>query len=77
MVEKKQETFDAVLASFALHHLTLEEKNDVIGWFYRTINAKGVVMLIDIVRPEEEDRAAYIGRYLADVRQRWSSLMAD
>ncbi len=66
--------FDAVLASFVLHHLNLEQKESIIARLHHLLKANGVFILIDIVRLPEEDREAYIRRYLENVRQYWCLL---
>lgn len=69
--------FDAILASFALHHLSLEQKESLMGQLYHLLNTNGVFILIDIVRPSQEKREAYIKRYLDNVRQYWSLLTPE
>ncbi|AFY32074.1 class I SAM-dependent methyltransferase [Calothrix sp. PCC 7507] len=66
--------FDAILISFALHHLHLEQKDYFIEQLQHFLTPGGVFILIDVVRQKEEDRATYIRRYLDDVQQRWSLL---
>lgn len=72
--QNQDNSFDAILASFALHHLTIEQKECLIGQLPHLLKADGVFLLIDIVRPSEETREAYIRRYLENVRQDWSLL---
>ncbi len=74
LINAQQERFDIILASFSLHHLHLEQKDDLIGHLYQLLNREGVLLLIDIVRQEGEDRTTYIERYLKRVRQDWTAL---
>ncbi|MDZ4877334.1 MAG: Carboxy-S-adenosyl-L-methionine synthase [Chroococcidiopsis cubana SAG 39.79] len=69
-----QQSFDIILASFSLHHLKLTQKSDLIGQLFQLLNSDGVLILIDIVRQEAEDRITYIDRYLKNVRQDWTAL---
>lgn len=71
---KSLDKFDLILASFAIHHLTLEQKNDFLGQLKSILKPDGVFILVDIVRTENEGREAYIQRYLDDLRQRWEAL---
>lgn len=71
---KSLDKFDVILASFAIHHLTLEQKDCIIGQIKSILKPDGVFILIDFVRTENEDREAYIRRYLDDVQQRWEEL---
>ena len=70
--QNQDNSFDTILTSFALHHLTLEQKDCLIGQIPHLLKAEGVFLLIDIIRPPEEAREAYIQRYLGNVRQDWS-----
>jgi SAM-dependent methyltransferase len=69
-----KDNFDVILASFSLHHLSLEQKECLISQLPNLLKANGVFLLIDIVRLPGEDREAYIKRYLKNVRQYWSLL---
>lgn len=77
LAEVKREGFDAILMSFVLHHFDRDQKDEIIGRLHTLLNRNGVVLLIDVMRPKDEDRDAYLGRYLADVRQRWSCLTRE
>ncbi|MBV9387848.1 MAG: class I SAM-dependent methyltransferase [Chroococcidiopsidaceae cyanobacterium CP_BM_ER_R8_30] len=72
--QNQEEQFDTILASFALHHLSLEQKDCLISQLPHLLKTDGVFLLIDIVLPIEEDRETYIRRYLENVRQYWSLL---
>ena len=72
--QNRQNNFDAILASFSLHHLNLEQKECLIARLPQLLKANGVFLLIDIVRLPGEDREVYIRRYLENVRQYWSLL---
>jgi SAM-dependent methyltransferase len=74
LVKKRKDSFDVILASFALHHLTLEQKDYIIGQFIHLLKANGVFLLIDTVRREGEQREAFIKRYLDGVYKDWSLL---
>ncbi|MEA5573468.1 class I SAM-dependent methyltransferase [Calothrix sp. UHCC 0171] len=71
LVKNRQDTFDAILISFALHHLSTEEKDYIIGQLLNLLSTDGVFILIDIFRKQEEDREWYIKRYLEEVQKNW------
>ncbi|MFH7030732.1 MAG: class I SAM-dependent methyltransferase [Heteroscytonema crispum UTEX LB 1556] len=77
LVKSQPHDFDAILASFTLHHLTLEQKDCIIGQLSRLVKAGGVFILIDVVRREAEDRDTYLKRYLDNLRQNWSALTSQ
>lgn len=72
--ENREDNFDAILASFSLHHLSLEQKDRLISQLPHLLKADGVFILIDVVRLPGEDRETYIKRYLTHIRQDWSLL---
>ncbi len=69
--------FDVVLASFSLHHLSLENKDSAMGSINQLLKTDGVFFLIDLVRLPEESRADYINRYLNWTQQDWSLLTSE
>jgi ubiquinone/menaquinone biosynthesis C-methylase UbiE len=72
--QNPENSFDAIFSSFALHHLSLEQKDYLMGQLPRLLKTDGVFLLIDVVRSSEETREDYIRRYLENVRQDWSLL---
>lgn len=66
--------FDVILISFALHHLSLAQKDCFIGQLNNLLAPGGVFILIDVICQEEEDRETYIRRYLDNVYKSWSLL---
>ncbi|BAZ15794.1 type 12 methyltransferase [Calothrix sp. NIES-4071] len=69
--------FDAILMSFALHHLHLDEKCYLIEQLQNLLLPNGVLILIDIVRKQEEDRETYIQRYLDIIQKDWLSITPE
>jgi ubiquinone/menaquinone biosynthesis C-methylase UbiE len=75
VLEKGQsQNFDVILTSFALHHLSLEQKDALLAQLPQLLKTGGVFLLIDVMRQPNEARSAYIDRYLDNVRQFWSWL---
>lgn len=70
----KQNNFDIILSSFVLHHLSLEQKDCIIGQLKNLLTSNGVFILIDIVRKEGEDRETYLRYYLENIQKDWSLL---
>ncbi|MDY6897153.1 MAG: class I SAM-dependent methyltransferase [Cyanobacteriota bacterium] len=77
LVKKQQDSFDVILISFALHHLLLEQKDDIIAQLFNLLDSNGVFILIDVVRKPEEDRETYIRRYLDEVKKSWSLVTSE
>ncbi|MDM9583055.1 MULTISPECIES: class I SAM-dependent methyltransferase [unclassified Nostoc] len=72
LMSSQQNSFDVILSSFVLHHLSLEEKDSIIGQLKHLLTSKGVFILIDVVRKEGEDRETYLKCYLDNVQKDWS-----
>ncbi len=77
LVNKQDYSFDAVMISFALHHLSLEEKDSVISQISHLLKSNGMLIIIDVIRLEEEERETYIKRYLNHVRKDWSLISSQ
>jgi ubiquinone/menaquinone biosynthesis C-methylase UbiE len=74
LVQDQQKTFDAILISFALHHLHLQQKDYFIGQLKSLLASGGIFILIDVFRQEEEDRESCLKHYLEGVQKYWSLL---
>jgi len=68
------ELFDVVFTSFAVHHLQTPEKAEFFRQAARRIASGGLLVMIDVMRAEGEDRAAYVQRYIGRARAQWTSL---
>ncbi len=66
-VAETDETFDVVVACFALHHFQANEKREFLRAVQRILAVGGELLLIDVVRLPGETRAEYLDRYAAFV----------
>jgi len=71
------EKFDVVFTSFALHHLAYGEKSVFFQSAYQRLNEDGVLLFIDTMRDDDEDRGLYLDRYCAWLRSRCKTLSAE
>jgi SAM-dependent methyltransferase len=66
--------YDVIHISFALHHLTTEQK----GRFFRLASERlaegGLLLLVDVVREEDETLDLYYEHYCARLRADWTTL---
>lgn len=77
LAKNQQDSFDVVLASFSLHHLTLEQKDYLMSQLLQLLKDNSVFLLIDPMCQEGESREAYLKRYLEWVQQEWSLLTSQ
>lgn len=66
--------FDVVYSSYALHHLTFEQKQSCFTECRRTLRAEGCLILVDVMREEEQTRPAYLDAYNGEEVSRWNAL---
>ena len=69
--------FDVVFAGFSLHHVGESKKQDIMGKIYRLLRDRGIFLLIDVRREQQETREDYLNRYLSWVGQQWHSLTPE
>lgn len=70
-------SFDAILASFSIHHLSLDAKDQLIGTLRSLLNPGGVFLMIDLVARSGETRGQFLKRYITGVRSTWTALEDD
>ena len=73
----RDEKFDVIFTSFALHHLTSAQKSVFFESAYPRLNQDGMLVLIDTLRNDGEDRALYLDRYCAWLRSACKTLSPD
>lgn len=65
-----------VFSSYALHHLATEQKAHCLSLLAEGLPSDGMFLLLDLVRRDGEERAAYLARYAAEV-QNWTGLTPE
>lgn len=68
------EEFDVIFTSFALHHLASAEKELFFQLAYERLRKNGILLLIDTMREEGEERPVYLDRYCAWLRSNCETL---
>jgi SAM-dependent methyltransferase len=69
--------FDLIFSSFALHHLTSTAKADFFRLAYESLPADGILLLIDVMREEDEDLEAYLENYCSWLKSEWSEIQTE
>ncbi len=70
-------SFDIVFSSFALHHLSSAGKAEFFTAAHQRLNRNGMLLFIDTMRQDGEDRSTYLDRYCAWLGSRCKSLSSD
>jgi SAM-dependent methyltransferase len=71
------ETFDVVFSSFALHHFSAIQKAEFFQSAHKTLNDGGILLLIDTMLDDGEERPSYLDRYCAWLRLRCKTLSLE
>jgi cyclopropane fatty-acyl-phospholipid synthase-like methyltransferase len=71
------EKYDLIFSSFALHHLASDGKAAFFERAYHALDEKGIVLLIDIAREENEDRSSYLNWWCGWLRAEWKAMSSE
>ena len=69
--------YDVIYSSFALHHLPTEQKAEFFRLAAQRLEKGGLLLLIDVVREEDETLEIYHQHYCAWLRGRFTALSTD
>jgi SAM-dependent methyltransferase len=73
-VESTGRTWDVIFTGFAIHHLMPDEKARFFRAAGRCLSEKGWLILVDVVREENQDRKSYLDGYLEFMREKWTEV---
>ena len=76
-VESTGQTWDVLFTGFAIHHLMPEEKARFFRAAGRCLSTNGWLILVDVVREENQSRKSYLDGYLQFMREQWSKVPPD
>jgi SAM-dependent methyltransferase len=77
VVETTDDKWDIIFTGFVLHHLTTEEKARFFQAAGRCLSDNGWLLMVDVVREENQSRDNYLDVYLRDMRERWTRIPPD
>ncbi|MBA4143496.1 MAG: class I SAM-dependent methyltransferase [Nitrosospira sp.] len=76
-VESTTKTWDILFTGFAIHHLMPDEKARFFRAAGRCLSEQGWLILVDVVREENQDRASYLDGYIRFMREKWTQVPQD
>jgi SAM-dependent methyltransferase len=76
-VEAAGDPCDVVFSGFALHHLDSDAKQRFFRATARRLTPGGWFLFVDIIREEDQSRAAYLHSYIGFMAANWTELPAD
>jgi cyclopropane fatty-acyl-phospholipid synthase-like methyltransferase len=72
--ESTDHKWDVIFTGFAVHHLTLEEKARFFQAAGRCLSDNGWLLMVDVVREENQSREDYLEGYLRLMREHWTQI---
>jgi cyclopropane fatty-acyl-phospholipid synthase-like methyltransferase len=75
-LQYSDKNYDVIFSSFALHHLSLEQKERWFQAAYNHLKQGGLLLLIDIMRKENQTLSEYLAMYCQGVHDHWQGLEA-
>ncbi|MCO6428607.1 class I SAM-dependent methyltransferase [Nitrosomonas communis] len=76
-IESTDKTWDVIFSGFAVHHLLTEEKARFFHAAGRCLAENGWLILVDVVREENQSRENYLEGYLKFMRENWLKVPHD
>jgi SAM-dependent methyltransferase len=76
-IESTDKTWDVIFTGFAVHHLMPEEKARFFRAVGRCLAKSGWLILVDVVREENQSRENYLEDYLKFMRESWIKVPPD
>lgn len=66
--------FDLAFASYSVHHLSLEQKDELVRHLSKTLRPGGVYFQVDVLRRPDEPLAVYHDRFVKHIQAEWNFL---
>ena len=76
-LKKQDKLYDVVFSSFACHHLNDTEKLHFFQMAHQCLAESGILVLIDVVRAEDESLGVYLDRYCDWLRSNWVGIHSE
>ncbi|WP_041933197.1 class I SAM-dependent methyltransferase [Gloeothece verrucosa] len=73
-LESCNSSFDLILISFALHHLSSKQKQVFLQQCWNCLNSKGTLLLIDVFCRNQETLPEYLARYCGHIQTQWQQI---
>ena len=73
-LETSVRRWDVIFTGFALHHLSRDQKARLFGAAGQCLSDNGWLLMVDVVREENQSREEYLQEYLRDMRGRWTGI---
>jgi SAM-dependent methyltransferase len=76
-VERTDRAWDVIFSGFAVHHLSQDDKARFFHKAGRCLSKNGWLIIVDVVREENQDRESFLDDYLKFMREKWAAIPQD
>jgi len=76
-LQNEERCFDVIFSSFAIHHLSAEEKQRLFHACAHRLSPGGELIMVDVVREDGQSREHYLDGYLGNMRANWTAVPPD
>ncbi|WP_161575449.1 class I SAM-dependent methyltransferase [Beggiatoa leptomitoformis] len=76
-LQNTKRQYDVIFSSFAIHHLSYEEKSYFFQSVIKRLSKNGILLLVDAMREENEDLPTYLQRYCYHIRNEWQGIRPE
>lgn len=73
-IESTHTIWDVIFTGFAVHHMTSSDKARFFRAAERCLAANGWLIMVDVVREENQSRESYLDQYLKFMREKWNQV---
>ncbi len=77
VIQQSSETYQVIFSSYALHHLSLDQKRQFFAAAAKRLSPNGQLIIIDIFREEHQSLAAYLKDYCQWAFKEWHGLSTE
>jgi SAM-dependent methyltransferase len=75
--DEPAKTFDVILASYAVHHLPVREKQEFFRLAHGRLAPRGSLLYADVFRRDGETRNEYLDRYVDMMQRDWKGMTPE
>ncbi len=76
-IRQETKSFHLIYSSFAIHHLSDAEKQNLLANFYHKLAKDGILIIIDILRNPTLSREEYLEEYITHISTQWNKISDD
>ena len=76
-IESTTKIWDVIFTGFAVHHMTSMDKARFFRAAERCLATNGWLIMVDVVREENQSREDYLDQYLKFMREQWNKVPPD